>query len=83
MNYEHGGWQYNPHLHRWEMTRHSWLGIVARWVNSSQWTAAIEPVGILGNQQVAQHLFTWQDTAQDWCAAAILAALQTGDDAAP
>jgi hypothetical protein len=81
MNLEHGGWQYNPHLKRWEITSHSWRGIVARWANGSEWTAAIEPVGIPGAQHVAQHLFTWQDHAQGWCAATILAAVQTREDA--
>jgi hypothetical protein len=82
MDLEQGSWHYNPRLKRWEITSLGWRGIVARWANSSEWTAAIEPSGSGGAQRVAPHLFSWQDDAQAWCVAAIRAALQISDDAA-
>ena len=48
---------------------------------SSEWTAAIEPAGSAGAQRMAPHLFSWQDDAQAWCAAAMEHARQASDEA--
>jgi hypothetical protein len=62
-------WQYNPRLKQWETTAAGWRGIVARWANRAEWTAAIEPLGDPAARRTASHVFLWMEDAQAWCAA--------------
>jgi hypothetical protein len=77
-------WQYNARLRQWETTAHGWRGIVVRWSNSAEWTAAIELELPPHTRRTAPHVFAWVSDAQAWCTTAIALSAQpdAGSDSA-
>jgi hypothetical protein len=76
MSDDPAAWQYNGRLRQWETTALGWRGIVVRWSNSAEWTAAIELVLPPHTRRTAPHVFAWMSDAQAWCATAIARSVQ-------